>query len=237
MKSNQMSKIVFRQLLLLALFLTPNFVFSQINVWAQCFDNFFKGPEAAILKEKIAFNGESTPVMFSLNRKVTPSERTALEKFIHHQDDCYLKAGMAITSKNPDNLYFQLKDGLITFSAFALENLKRSIKADLYFENLENLEKAKKEKVAIPQVTTLSCLWESGPLAGTEKQFQINESAKSLWSSSGAAPSDLDFGPTLIRFRQGTSRVEISRNTGRFSTRVDDNFFGGKCELITERKF
>jgi len=232
-----MSKIVFRQLLLLALGLTPNFVFSQINVWAQCFDNFVNGPEAAILKNKISFDGESTPIMFSLNRKVTSPERNALEKYLNHIDDCYIKAGMAVSTRNSNNLLVQLKDGVITFSTYALENLKRSIKGDLYLENLENLEKTKKERAAIPQVTNLSCLWESGPLAGTEKQFQINESAKTLWSSTGAAPSDLDFGPTLIRFRQGNSRIEISRNTGRFTTRFEDNFYGGKCELITERKF
>jgi hypothetical protein len=144
---------------------------------------------------------------------------------------------MKISPRNSGNLYVQLKDGLITFSTFALENLKRQIEAKYYLENLDNQEKARIRNAATPQVITLSCLWESGPLAGTEKQFQINESAKTLWSSTGAAPSDLDFGPTLIRFKQGTSRVEISRNTGRFTARFEDSFYGGKCELITERKF
>ena len=232
-----MRALIFRHLLLVALASIPNFAFSQIKVWSQCINSFIDGPDAAILNNKIAFDGESTPVMFSLNRKVTPRERTALEKYLRHLDDCYLQAGMAVLPRNSDNLYIQLKDGQITFSTFALENLKRQIQANYYLENLDNLEKAKNEKAATPQVINLSCLWESGPLAGTEKQFQINESAKTLWSSTGAAPSDLDFGPTLIRFRQGTLRVEISRSTGRFSTRVDDNFFGGKCELITERKF
>lgn len=232
-----MSKIVFPQLLLTALALMPNFAFSQITIFGQCVDSFLEGPEARILKNKISFDGESSPAMFALDRNVTPIERTALEKFLNHTDDCYLKAGMTITSKNPGNLYVQLKDGLITFSTFALENLKRQIEAKYFLENLDNLEKIRNRNAATSQVTNLSCLWESGPLAGTEKQFQINESAKTLWSSTGAAPSDLDFGPTLIRFRQGTLRIEISRSTGRFSTRIDDTFYGGKCDLITERKF
>jgi hypothetical protein len=232
-----MRTIIFRQLLLVALALMPNFAFSQIQVLSQCINSFLDGPDAAILNNKIAFDGESTPVMFSLNRKVTPRERAALEKYIQHLDNCDLQVGKKVSSNNSGNLYVQLKDGLITFSTFALENLKRQIEFKYYFEYFEKLEKAKNINAPTPQVTNLSCLWESGPLAGTEKQFQINESAKTLWSSTGAAPSDLDFGPTLIRFRQGTLRVEISRSTGRFSTRIDDNFFGGKCELITERKF
>lgn len=220
--------------MLLFLFLIPNFAHSQIKVWGQCVDTFLNTKEAEILRNKISLTGESTPAMFSLDRKVTASERNALEKYLKLVDDCYLQAGMPVSPKNPNNIYIQLKDGLITLAEFALESLKRNLEAKSY---MENSEKFRKEQIAVPQVTNLSCLWESGPLAGTEKQFQINESAKTLWSSTGAAPSDLDFGPTLIRFRQGTLSVEISRSTGRFSTRVDDNFFGGKCELITERKF
>ncbi len=220
--------------MLLSLFLLPNFVHSQVKAWGQCVDTFLNTKEGEILRNKISLTGESTPAMFSLDRKVTASERNALEKYIKLVDDCYLQAGMTVSPKNSNNLYLQLKDGQITFSEFALESLKRNLEFKSY---IENSEKAKKEQIATPQVTNLSCLWESGPLAGTEKQFQINESAKTLWSSSGAAPSDLDFGPTLIRFRQGTLRVEISRSTGRFSTRIDDTFYGGKCELITERKF
>jgi hypothetical protein len=232
-----MRTLIFRQLLLVALASMPNLAFSQIKVWSQCINSFLDGPDAATLSNKIAFDGESTPAMFSLDRKVTPLERTALEKYIQHLENCDLQAGMKASSNNPGNLFVQLKNGLITFSAYALENLKRQIEAKYYLENLDALEKARNRNAATPQVTTLSCLWESGPLAGTEKQVQINESARTLWSSTGAVPTDLDFGPTLIRFRQGTSHVEISRNTGRFTTRFEDSFYGGKCELITERKF
>ena len=172
--------------------------------------------------------------MFSLDRKVTESERNALEKYLKLVDDCYLQAGMSVSPPNPNNIYIQLKDGRITLAEFALESLKRNLEAKSF---IENSEKSRKEQIAVPQVTNLSCLWESGPLAGTEKQFQINENAKTIWSSSGAAPSDLDFGPTMIRFRQGTLRVEISRSTGRFTIRFEDNFYGGKCDRITERKF
>lgn len=232
-----MSKIVFRQLLLAALALMPNFAFSQIKVWSQCINSFLDGPDAATLSNKIAFDGESTPVMFSLNRKVTPRERAALEKYIHHLDDCDLKAGMTVSSKNPGNLYVQLKDGLITFSTFALENLKRQIEAKYYFEKLDNLEKEKNRNAATPQVLNLSCLFESGPVIGTESQFQINETAKTIWANRGAAPSNINFGPTEINFKQSDLYVVISRNTGRFSVTLNNTTHGGKCDLITERKF
>jgi len=229
-----MRTLIFRQLLLVALASMPNLAFSQIKVWSQCINSFLDGPDAATLSNKIAFDGESTPAMFSLNRKVTPRERTALEKYIQHLDDCDLKAGMAVTSKNLGNLYVQLKDGLITFSTFALENLKRQIEAKYYLDNLEKLEN---RNVITPQFLNLSCLFESGPVIGTESQFQINETAKTIWANRGAAPSNINFGPTEINFKQSDLYVVISRNTGRFSVTLNNTTHGGKCELIKERKF
>ena len=229
MRTYQLLKVI-----LLVLFAMPGIALSQINLWSQCIDNFQKEPEAAILRNKLPIGGDVTPSMLGLNRKATPVESKALEKFLQRLDDCNDQAGIQKTPRNPDNLYLQLKDGLITFATFSLESIKREIELKQY---IESLEKNKKEQAVQNQIINLSCLWDSGPLIGTENQYQINEGAKTLWASRGGIVSDLDFGATLIKFRQGSLFVEISRSTGRFSTRVDNTIFGGMCQLIKERKF
>jgi hypothetical protein len=220
------------QLFSFVLLLLPNFAFSQV-AYSQCISVFINGPEAEILRNKIVLLSEEvTPYMFSLNRNATAPEKKALEKFIQQRDDCFKKqGGLFKLSENSNDIYIQLKDGLITFSAFALELLKRDLALKQYIEN------SKTEKPAPPQVLNLSCLFESGPVVGTEIQYQINESAKTLWSNLGSPPSDINFGPTEINFKQGDLNGKISRNTGRFSLTLSNKTHGGKCELITERKF
>lgn len=220
------------QLFSFVLLLLPNFAFSQV-AYSQCISVFINGPEAEILRNKIVLLSEEvTPYMFSLNRNATAPEKKALEKFIQQRDDCFKKqGGLFKLSENSNDIYIQLKDGLITFSAFALELLKRELALKQYIENSKN------EKPAPPQVLNLSCLFESGPVIGTESQFQINETAKTIWANRGAAPSNINFGPTEINFKQSDLYVVISRNTGRFSITLNNTTHGGKCELITERKF
>jgi hypothetical protein len=226
-----MKNYLFKNLVIFVLTLIPTFVFSQIS-FSQCMSNILKDPDTNILRDKVVlFNEEITPLMFSLNRKVTAPERKALEKFIQLSNNCWRQEGFQITGENSKDIYVQLRDGTITIANFSLEILKSRLEVQKYIEN------SKTEKPEPPQVLNLSCIFESGPVVGTESQFQINETAKTIWANRGAAPSNLNFGPTEINFKQSDLYVVISRNTGRFSVSLNNTTHGGKCEVITQRKF
>lgn len=226
-----MKQYLLKNLVICVLTLMSTLVFSQ-TPFSQCMSNILKDPDMNILREKIVlFDEEVTPYMFSLNRKVTATERKALEKFIQLSNVCWRVQGFSSLDEDPRDIYVQLKDGVITIANFSLEKLRSRIEVKTFIEN------SKKENVASPQALNLSCLFESGPVIGTESQFQINETAKTIWANRGATPSNINFGPTEINFKQSDLYVVISRNTGRFSITLNNTTHGGKCELITERKF
>ena len=90
---------------------------------------------------------------------------------------------------------------------------------------------------ASPALITLSCIVESGIAAGVEFQYQINETAKTIWASRQVAPTQINIGPTDIRFKQGNADISISRNTGRYSNSSFSTLATGTCQIITQRKF
>lgn len=90
---------------------------------------------------------------------------------------------------------------------------------------------------ASPALITLSCIVESGIAAGVEFQYQINETAKTIWASRQEAPTQINIGPTEIRFKQGQADISISRNTGRYSNSFLTKLATGTCQTITQRKF
>lgn len=226
-----MKQYLLKNLVICVLTLMPTLVFSQ-TPFSQCMSNIIKDPDMNILREKIVlFDEEVTPYMFSLNRKVTATERKALEKFIQLSNACWRAQGFTSLDDDPRDITVQLKNGVITIADFSLEKLRSKIEVNTFIEN------SKKENVTSPQVINLSCFFESGPVIGTESQFQINETAKTIWANRGAPPTSINFGPTEINFRQGDLYVALSRNTGRFSVILNNTAHGGKCELIKERKF
>ena len=87
------------------------------------------------------------------------------------------------------------------------------------------------------RLITLSCIVESGIAAGVEFQYQINETAKTIWASRQDAPTEINIGPTDIRFKQGQANISISRNTGRYSNSFLSTLATGTCQTITQRKF
>lgn len=235
---------------------------TPLQKWIDCDYNVHKDPEVIALQSKVllrAFEEDATPIMFSLNRKVTAQERRVIEKYVQKVELCrteLIKGSNTTKSADPkqkssqDELLNQLKDGQISLAEFSLKRLQVAISTKLEMENwekqqkiqekieLENLEKERQRQAELNQVVHLSCLIESGSLSGIEAQFQINEATKTIWASRGSPPSQINIGPTQISFKQGeTMHVTISRSTGRFTIHYASIISNGRCETVKQLKF
>jgi hypothetical protein len=222
--------------------------------------------EIGVLVGKMTLNAHEkvTPAMLALNRKATPKERKAIEKYILGERRCandfFQATKMPPLDMNDTALQQEerLRDGQITFADYARGEVKaqketeRIIKAQKETERIIKDIEAKERQVAeqerrrqeeLNRPITLSCIVDmqaiSGniPRIGIEWQYQINEAAKTIWASRGVAPTEIGIGPTEISFEQGDQSVSISRNTGRIFL-IGGGLLGtGYCQTITQRKF
>lgn len=226
----------------------------------KCVAAYMSDQEIRVLVGKMTLlSGEKvTPAMLALNRKATPIERKALEKYISQSNRCadaYFQAlNLPPINWNDPDLQtilppqLKLRDGQITFADYARWEIKskreweRSQKErEVLKRQVAEQERRRQEELSRP--ITLSCIVDMQGISGTiprmngvEWQYQINEAAQTIWASRGTAPTEIRISPTEISFKQGDQAVSIGRSTGRIA--IIGGILGtGQCQTITQRQF